>query len=58
VSFILLSISILWRQRAHNSTCIMGGRDSHGADGVVNDDASAGTLDDDPVALYLGYYDV
>ena len=51
-------VSILWRWRAHNFACIMGGSDSHGADGVVNDDASVRTFDDDLVAIYLGYYDV
>jgi hypothetical protein len=61
VSFILLNVSILWRPwggGAHNSACTVGGGDSHGANGVVNDDAGAGTFDDDPMAMYLGYNNV
>jgi hypothetical protein len=34
----------------------MGGGDSHGADDVV--DASTETIDDDLVAMYLGYHGV
>jgi hypothetical protein len=34
----------------------MGGGDSHGADDV--DDVGTETLDDDPVAMYLGYYGI
>ena len=34
----------------------MGGGDSHGAGDV--DDAGTDTLDDDPVARYLGYYSI
>jgi hypothetical protein len=34
----------------------MGGGDSHGAGDV--DDASTETLDDDLVAMYLGYYGI
>jgi hypothetical protein len=56
VSSILLRFSILWRRRAHKSTYIMGGGDSHGADDVV--DASTGIIDDDLVAMYLGYHNV
>jgi hypothetical protein len=58
ISFILLSVSILWRQWAHSYAYIMGGGDSHGADDVVNVDASVETFDDDPMALYLSYFDV
>jgi hypothetical protein len=43
---------------AYNSACIMGGGDFHGVNSVVNDDAGARTFDDDPVAMYLGYYNV
>jgi hypothetical protein len=43
---------------AHNYACTMGGGDSHGANGVVNDDVGAGTFDNNPVAMYLGYYNV
>jgi hypothetical protein len=53
ISFILLSIYILWRRWAHNFAYIMGDGDSHGADGVVNDDVGAKTFDDDPVTIYL-----
>jgi hypothetical protein len=56
VSYILLSISILWRRRAHNFAYVMGGGDSHGTNDVV--DVGAETLDDDPVAMYIGYYDI
>jgi hypothetical protein len=35
----------------------MGGDDSHDADGVVNDDVGARTFANDPVAMYLAYYD-
>jgi hypothetical protein len=31
----------------------MSGGDSHGTNGVINDDASAETFDDDPVTIYL-----
>jgi hypothetical protein len=55
VSSILLSISILWRQRTHNSSCIMGGGDSYGADNVV--DTGTEIVNDDLVAMYLDYYD-
>jgi hypothetical protein len=34
----------------------MGGGDSHGTNDVV--DVGAETLDDDPVAMYIGYYDI
>ena len=34
----------------------MGGGDSHGADDVVN--VGAETLDDNLVAMYLGYYSI
>ena len=43
-------VSILWRQRTHDSACITG---SHGTDDVV--DASTETVDANSVALYLGY---
>jgi hypothetical protein len=56
VSSILLSLFILWKQQAHKSTCIMGGGDSRGADNFV--DIGTRTIDDDPVAMYLGYTDV
>ena len=36
----------------------MGGGDSRGVDNMVNDDVGAETFDDDPVAMYLGYYDI
>jgi hypothetical protein len=56
--FYTAEVSISWRRRAHDSTCIMGSGDSHGADDVVDVDASSRTLDDDSMSLYLGYYDV
>jgi hypothetical protein len=34
----------------------MGGGDSRGADNIIG--AGACTIDDDPVAMYLGHYDV
>jgi hypothetical protein len=55
VSSILLSVSILWRRWAHKSTCIKASGDSRGVDDVV--DVGTRTINDDPVAMYLGYYD-
>ena len=46
-------VSILQRRWTHNSTCISGFRGT--GDVVVNDDAGTGTIDNDPVAMYLGY---
>jgi hypothetical protein len=34
----------------------MGSGDSHGADNVI--DVGAKTLNDNPVAMYLGYYGI
>jgi hypothetical protein len=31
---------------------------SCGADDVINVDAGAGTIDNNPVAMHLGYYDI
>jgi hypothetical protein len=36
----------------------MGGGDLHGADNVVNDDAGTKTFDNDPMVMYLSYYNV
>jgi hypothetical protein len=55
VSSILLRFLFLWRRRAHISTCIMGFR---GTNDIVDVDTGVGTIDDDPVAMYLGYSDI
>jgi hypothetical protein len=56
VSSILLSISIFWRWRAHKSACIVGSGDSRGVDDIV--DTGIEIIVDDPITIYLGYYDV
>ena len=47
-------VSILQRRWAHNSTCISGFQGT----GDVDVDAGAGTMDDDPVVMHLGYHGV
>ena len=56
--FYTAEVSISWRRHAHDSTYIMNGGESHGADNVVDVDAGVRTLDDDPVTMSQGYYDV
>jgi hypothetical protein len=56
--FNIAEVSISWKRRAHDSAYIMGGGDSHGADDIVDVHQGAGTLDDDPVAMYLSNYNI
>ena len=53
--FYITEVSILQRQWAHNSTYISG---FQGTGDVVDVDVGAETIDDDPVAMYLGYHGV
>ena len=48
-------VSILQRRQAHNFTCISN---FQGTDDIVDIDAGVETMDNDLMAMYLGYHDV